>query len=198
MTTPVRNVATFCPIQKVLQGPDITVTRPNNVTAYAANNIVGASPDARIQFPAPAAPADLAYGYNMLVVRLVDRNGSAALSLWLFLFNAAPTQFADQQVYVFSDADINALLGFHMSVSNQGTTTNPAFSSWPPLNTGAGAAGRKQVLFPFWRPTSTGLTAILSPGATYWGYLVSLGANTPLANEVFVLTPFWYYIAHGT
>lgn len=162
--------------------PTIVVTRPNNVTAYAAGDVFGAAVDARIQIP------DVADAPNQLVTLrldflLKDGTGTGIAAIAAFLFGALPpTIFADNDPLALTDADYALRLR-----SLTSTTWNPSLSlsggagTTVLINASAGAAGRRQA--------STLTNGLFIPNRHIWLYLQSTAAYTPLANGVLEITP---------
>lgn len=182
---------TIAAFSRTVAGALITVTRPNNVTAYVAGQVFGAAADARISFAVPALPADAVRPFSSLTMVAIDRviPSAGAPTINLVLFSAQPaTVLADQANLALSDADIATVL-----------PTLPGsqamqFGAWP---AGVGAVGavnvtsRRQTAST-WSPVGNGS---ITPGVTLWFYLWVQVAYTPVANEVLTLQPLYSYQA---
>lgn len=178
-------------IAKPLTGAPVTVTRPNNVVAYAVGQVFGAAGDARVSFTTPAQPsdADRAFMQPALSFECVDQVGAAAgsLNLQLILFAAQPaTVLADQAALALSDADIALVIPW-------GSSNN--ISGQVPFATGAGSPNTVNTTNRRLAVATGGVMTILTWATTYWLYLWSGSAYTPAANEVLTITPSFTYAA---
>jgi len=151
---------------------DAVLTRPNNVTAYAANQVYGAAANARFSFvvPQPANPSRLrSPNVNNLQFTGIQTANAGGLSGLLHLFTAAPNILGDQAAFDLDAASASV----NLPVTN---TLNLGTGAL--LNAGAGLAGRR---------VAGGLTFttgnFFAPGDTVWGYFVVGGVYNPLALE---------------
>lgn len=174
---------------KTVVGAAVQLTRPNNVTAYAAGQVYGTAADGRITIASPALPADAALtAFNNMSLLLVQGNvpTAAAIAVNLILFSAVPaTVLADQAGLALSDADIALILtqlgGVAFSFSSATGTQV--------LNMSAGNAGRRGVL----AANIVNVVTTLAPSSNYGIYLVVGAAYTPVALETMTVIPYWHY-----
>lgn len=87
------------------------ITRPNNVTAYAAMRVYGDAADARISFVVPALPGEgLGLTFSQLAMTLVQGTPSASgsASFVPLIFSAQPATIIGDGTTIasLSDADI--------------------------------------------------------------------------------------------
>lgn len=184
-------------IQRRVAGVPVTITRPNNTTAYVASGVYGDAADARVAFAVPALPADaLMPGFNSAQFMAVQTRNPAdpTLSLQLVLFTAQPaTVMGDQAPFRLSDADIaNILPGSVGTVAE--TVLFTSSNTAPQWNRGAGIAGRRG---------GTGNFSLMSGlyvpgGATLYAYLFAVAAYVPVALEQITFRPVFNYTALPT
>lgn len=172
--------------------PTITLTRPNNVVAYAAGQVYGAAGDARFTIPVPAIPADSEWPYfPVLYITLVQGTGWGQGAVTFNLALAAQpytTVIGDQAAFNVSDAEI---LTMFPSVSS-GVTMSWALTVSAVtqlLNGAATIAGRRGVENNY---NGTSYQPIVS-GTTLGGYLWVGQAYAPLALETVQLVPSFNY-----
>lgn len=177
------------------RGTPVIVTRPNNVVAYAANQIWGDAVDARIPLVVPAAPADAAIAFNGVSFQIVNtRNKTdAAFTVMPIPFMGTPvTVLGDQAAVAIADADIPLIFPI---VNNSGWPSWPAsnVANTPgQLNNGAGVLGRRVLNFGGF--SSINSAVFYAPGATVTIYFVITAAYVPVALEQILLVPYWQYI----
>lgn len=174
-------------------GNAVTLTRPNNVTAYAAGVVYGPAADARFSLVAPAVPVDcLTGGFTQLMLFLVQNvvSSQGTLSLVVIMQSGLPaTVLGDQANLALSDADIGNIIAIPIAVSLPSTAqlvTNP----------GAGTVGRRMSAgFQMVLGGVSGPGGIVMPaGTTVGGYLMASAAYTPLAVEAITIIPQWGYV----
>lgn len=177
---------------KEIAGAPITITRPNNITAYAAGQVYGPAVDARISFVAPALPVDaFVTGFNLIRIFGVQQRTPAdpALTLTLQGFAGLPaTVIGDQAAFNLSDADIATFGGTSAGQFTWATGVGGTGA----LNQSANPNGRR-FAFSSLSTLGPGFPFLFPPGATCGAYLITQAAYTPLASEVVVLTPMWAY-----
>ena len=153
----------------------ITQTRPNNTTAYTANDVVGvalaaAAGQATIVFTFPRLALALANGGELLITSAeLSREVTALISgetnYNLYLFNEPPpSALLDNAAFDISVADLRQLIG----KINLGT----------PVDEGS-------ILLIKTDGINQQVTALSN---TIYGYLVTVGAYTPAANTVLNVT----------
>jgi hypothetical protein len=92
--------------------PSVTITRPDNTTAYTASDVVGTSPATNIEFENVLPTAG--EHYYITGSRLVYNANAVPASMSTFtlhLFNAAPTAIADNSAWSLASADKDKYLG---------------------------------------------------------------------------------------
>jgi hypothetical protein len=169
----------------------VTITRPNDTTAYAAGQVYGPAVDARIAIPVPALPID-AIGTSftqMQIEAYISRPVSDTIvPLNGYLFNALPTLHADKDPIALVDTDIPKLVLANTSPSaiQTATATNSGY-----LNGGVGVLGRRSI-----GSISVVPTVGITPSSTLYLLLKVSGIYTPVANEkVFLFYSFAYSVA---
>lgn len=187
--------ATVAVVTKAIAGAKITVTRPNNVTAYSAagGQVWGDGVDARIAIPVPAQPSDaVELGFTVSIYAILGRPIADAITTFFgAVYSSQPaTVLKDQDTFAVSDADI-ALMAFGSgqgsAFSTSSTTTTAS------LNAAAGVNGRRIIGSGNNMALITGEKFI--GGSTVYMYLRTAGAYTPVALEQMFLTPVWTYQA---
>lgn len=180
------------PTSKHVAGAVVTVTRPNNVTAYAAAQVYGPAADARISLVVPAVPADaMGGGFTGLLLcmvqNVVSTQGTFAGNLALFSSLPATT-LGDQAAFNLSDADIAKCY----LLPGQGQAFSFGSSAQNIVNNGAGTAGRRATQ-PVTLSLLQGSSVIIAGASTLGLYLVANAAYTPLALEAVQIFPYWSY-----
>lgn len=183
-------------ITKRSVGATISFTRPNNVTAYAVGQVYGPAADARIQIPVPALPADAAAPtFSSIQLYMIQQvsPAQAAVAFQLVLFSAQPaTVLGDQATFGLSDADIGLVLWNGVNVSTNTGNFQTGNGSTSTLNGSAGLNGRRVATSPL---SLTFAAAGFNPSISLWAYLWVTSAYTPLAQEVFTISPSFIYSA---
>lgn len=92
--------------------PSVSITRPDNTTAYTAGDVFGTSPATNIEF-ADSLPEDSQHYYVVGARIVYNENAvpSGMSSFTLHLFNAAPTAIADNIAWTLLSADKDKYLG---------------------------------------------------------------------------------------
>lgn len=187
-------------ITRNIPAATVTVTRPNNVVAYAAGQVWGPAADARIQLALPAAPADAVpngLGFIQLGLWIVmTRNNADVINNFdPWLFAAAPTLLGDQATMNLVDADIQNIVW--LTAPNNLETSSSVVTAVG-LNFGAGIAGRRYIssnnVSGFVGTFGTGIPF----GSTVWCYLRLKGAYNPVALEQLFITPIVGYTANAS
>lgn len=185
----------------ILKGTRVRVTRPNNVTAYAAGQVIGDAADARVELVIPAAPNSnwrtpfVGPNFSIRVVRGAPyTQGTLSFNIWVF--NAQPaTVLGDQQAFSLSDADVQNKWVPSIVNAQAGTQSvsivAAAQGSTVTLNTSAGTAGRVAATASFFAQGIPGQLGLFVPGQSIWLYLVATAAYTPLALETLDIIPYY-------
>lgn len=193
-------VAGNFPFMKMVRGPTVTVTRPNNATAYsgAVLQVYGDAADARVLIVAPPLPADaVSPGYQQLAILPVQSQipTATAFVVFFYMFSGGlpATVLGDQATLALSDPDHLRLLQFPNSV--QSASFPSGAGGVGPLNQSAGIAGRRHGLL-VKLPNGTSLSNII-PASTFGLYLATQTAYTPLNLETIQLITWWTYCARS-
>lgn len=102
----------FSEVKGIGSAPSVSFTRPNNTTAYAANDVVGTDAATNMTFTNCAVTA----GTHIIITGLtleIDVNAVPAgmSGFRLHLFNAAPTAITDNSAFNLIAADRSKYLG---------------------------------------------------------------------------------------
>lgn len=180
----------------VVNGPvaatPVTVTRPNNTTAYAEGQVYGNATDARnaITVPAFLAGSRQTYFSQFVVfcVQTVPSSQGTFTPNFLF-FNAQPaTVLGDGASIALSDADIQTILPGAVTQSSVPSVNMSSGGGLNMLNLSAGLSGRRGAGSSF----SIGQqAAAFVPGSTVWFYVLNNAAYTPLALEQLKIFPIF-------
>jgi hypothetical protein len=158
----------------------ITITRPNNVTAYTIGDVYGAAVDARITLAFGLPPGTLFFANLYIVRQRAPVTANQGVTVWPFIGAPPATIIADNDPLTLSDADINLLVksGISAQVMIPGVTSGVNFSADPNgrvLSSGAGIYG---------------IMPATGDGNVYV-YLMKGAAYVPLALEECRLFAFW-------
>ena len=147
-------------------GSTVTITRPANTTAYAANDVVGGALDLGII--APSGGGDILFTSALLMPRIAAvPSGMTYFTLYLYSVTP-PSAIADNGAWTLATADLGDFLG-SINLSSPAlpaTSSNALYSQVNTVNVQVTAASQH-----------------------VYAYLVTAGGFTPAANsEVYDLT----------
>lgn len=89
-----------------------TFTRPNDVTAYAAGDVVSTLAGAVMEFATVGAAADLIAILGLRYTCAITAVPAGCTGFYLHLYNAAPAAIADNAAYNLPAADLAKYLGY--------------------------------------------------------------------------------------
>jgi hypothetical protein len=164
------------------------ITRSNNVTAYSTGQVWGAPADARWSFVVPALPANSRGPYftGIQASAVWGTSVATGMALQMLLFLSQPaTVVADGAANALSSADIALMPSASYNPGSGPVLTFPAVTPGVAnlLNQGAGLNGRIASASVSVPQANAAMMPYITPGQTMWGYLVSNGAYTPIAQE---------------
>lgn len=193
-------------VSRVTPLAPVTITRPANVTAYAAGQVFGNGPggDGRVSWVVPAFPTAIVNGltlnaqvfgpaattgYAGVFLSIVNNRPAAdpTLGLNVIAFLGTPaTVMHDQDALALSDADIALTYrGTGVSIGIPVTFTTGAGNN-SLLNSSAAPNGRRGAQLGF-----GGLQLGFIPvGMTLTLYLWTTAAYVPISGETLTITPF--------
>ena len=158
--------------------PSSVLTRPNNTTAYAQNDLIASSTTAgSIVVPSFGVPVSQAQAVFLRRARLLTNKGSGMTSFQghVDLWSAAPT---------FPNGDNGA---YGLTTGAAGWLGDITFGVMSQGSDGAYAAGKPD--------SGTDIGVAIAPGDLIYWSLKEVDATgfTPAANQTFTLIPELYY-----
>lgn len=150
---------------------DVTVTRPNDTTAYAANDELSDSTSAPAVITVTGAARASGGSVRLISARLIDSSNQATKpQLLIFLFDTTTTPGNDNSAFAPSDSVMNTCVGVL------------PFNIWYPGDDTSGATGN--AVSPYMGPV---LNIKTSGSANLFARIKVLNAYTPTAQEAFKL-----------
>jgi len=188
----------YLALNKRVLGTPVTVTRPNNVNAYAQGKVWGTAADGRFALAVPALPADAqGDGFSSVVVLWVNSRGPADAAFPNTATYVCPggftTVLGDQAAFALNDADIGNLMTASNSPSAASFSINTGTGA-SMLNAGAAGAGRRGALMTFTPVVGNNIP----PGSVLGLYAVLQAAYTPIGLETLTAVPYYVYPAKVT
>lgn len=151
-----------------------SITRPANITAYAAGDVITGDTPAVVTFSGLAVKVGVG-GIIEHAVLFSGANQATKLNADLFLFSSSLTPDADNAAFTPTDAELITCIG-HINFSD---------SAWVSGDATAGAGGNALV-----KSSNVGIPINQD---TVYGVLIARNAYTPVSGEVLTLKLFSRY-----